>query len=33
MPPVPSWFWFFVGVLVILGILWLVGIRFDVNMS
>lgn len=27
----PQWMWFLVGLLVILAVLWLLGVRFDLN--
>lgn len=31
MPPFPSWLWFLIAILVILAILYLVGVRFDLD--
>lgn len=31
MNNVPNWFWVLVAILVILGILWLIGIRVNVS--
>jgi hypothetical protein len=29
----PQWFWFLLVILVVVALLWLVGVRFDVNVS
>lgn len=29
----PRWFWVALGVLIVLAIMWLVGIRFDLNVG
>jgi hypothetical protein len=29
----PQWFWFVLVILAVVALLWLVGIRFDVNVS
>jgi hypothetical protein len=29
----PQWFWFLLVILAVVALLWLVGIRFDVNVS
>lgn len=31
MPPVPTWFWFLVAVLLILAILFFLGVRLDLQ--
>ena len=33
MAGVPNWVWFFIGVCAILGALYLVGIRFNLDVS
>jgi hypothetical protein len=29
----PQWFWFLLVILAVVALLWLVGVRFDVNVS
>lgn len=33
MPPAPYWFWTLIGILAVLAILYLVGVRFDLNVN